>query len=69
MELESVTRDTNNHSLIKLTFKVKASQSAQDGTLQITQISSSAVSGSAGKVIAGLPISITFKDGEVCEDA
>lgn len=69
MEIESVTRDANDHSLVKLTFKVKASQSAQDGTLQITQISSSAVSGSAGKVIAGLPISITFKDGEVCEDA
>lgn len=69
MEIKSVERDANNNSIIKLTFGVKDSLSSVDGTLKITAVASAAVSGSTGKVISGLPIEITFKDGEVCLDA
>ena len=69
MEISEVERSEDDHSLMKLTFKVKASQSAADGSLQITAVNSAAVVGSTGKVISGLPITITFKDGEVCRDA
>lgn len=66
MEIKSVERLTDEHSTVKLTFGVKASQSAADGVFQITAVNQSAVSGAAGKVIGGLPIEITVKDGEVC---
>lgn len=69
MEVKSVERNSEDNSLIKLTFGVKSSQTAQDGALEITSVNSAAVVGSSGKVIAGLPIVITFKDGEVCRDA
>lgn len=69
MEVKSVERISEDNSLIKLTFGVKSSQTAQDGSLEITAVNSAAVVGSSGKVIAGLPITITFKDGEVCRDA
>lgn len=69
MEIKSVERDADNHSIMKLTFGVKDSQSAVDGTLKITAVAQTAVSGASGKVISGLPIEITFKDGEVCLDA
>lgn len=69
MEIKSVERDTDDNSLVKLTFGVKASSSAADGSLSITAVNSAAVVGSTGKVISGLPIVITFKDEEVCIDA
>ena len=69
MEISAVERGSKDNSIVKLTFAEKASTTAADGSLQITQINTSAVVGSSGKVIEGLPITITFKDGEVCVDA
>lgn len=69
MEISAVERGSKDNSIVKLTFAEKASTTAADGSLQITQINTSAVVGSSGKVIEGLPITIAFKDGEVCVDA
>lgn len=68
-EIKTVTRSTSDNSYVKLTFGAKSSTTLSDGSLSITAINSAAVVGSSGKVIAGLPITITFKDGEVCVDA
>lgn len=68
--LAAVERDANDNSLVKLTFAEAVEDAGiEDGTLEITAINSTAVVSATGKVVDGLPITITFINGEVCLNA
>lgn len=61
--ISSVKKSEHDDSLLIITFDSPAG----DGVASITKIASTAVVGASGKVIAGLPIEIEFKNGEVCK--
>lgn len=61
--IESVAKSQEDDSVLKVTF----SDAPADGAIKITAVAVDAVVGAAGKVISGLPITIVFKNGEVCK--
>lgn len=66
MVIDEVEKDSEDESVIKITFEVDTGKTAADGKLNITAVASAAVVGASGKVISGLPITVEFKDEEVC---
>lgn len=64
--ISAVARDTQDNSLMTLTIGASESHTLSNGVFKITAVAAAAVVGSTGKVIQGLPITITVKDGEVC---
>lgn len=68
--VSSVERVSGKDNILKLSLTITAVESATssvlNGTVSIKSVASAAVIGASGKVISGLPIVLTVKDGEVC---